>query len=322
MRGSAGRAQQKGVREARPPPQHLSLHPQPCPLPLKPCPAHLGVRGAGGRRWGRGRRGAGLVRALQGELPPGPRLQPLLQLLQAQPQAENLPFHLAARQQPSVSGRRRTRRHGGPAARVPGASPVGRGRWGSSTYRLGSNSPDAPGCCCRARRYARSSASCASLSFLNLCGTTAATSESAGSAPGPRHPPGPAVHPRGGVPGWGRRTWSCSWGVGLPARIQPSKDSTWPGEKGLSPAPLQPPAAAPHSRCSPPFPLQPPPWSLPGPAACGSGPPASASTGCPGSGTAPGRWGSPPQVEGGKEEVGVIPPGLTVPELRENTRTR
>lgn len=190
---------------------------------------------------------------MQGELPPGPRLQPLLQLLQAQPQAENLPFHLAARQQPSVSGRRRTRRHGGPAARVPGASPVGRGRWGSSTYRLGSNSPDAPGCCCRARRYARSSASCASLSFLNLCGTTAATSESAGSAPGPRHPPGPAVHPRGGVPGWGRRTWSCSWGVGLPARIQPSKDSTWPGEKGLSPAPLQPPipAAAPHSHCSP-----------------------------------------------------------------------
>lgn len=137
---------------------------------------------------------------------------------------------------------------------------------------------------------------------------------------GPWSPPPP--RPRRAPPGWGARMGPTHLEL-LLGRGAPSPDPAFEGFHLAGRERAEPsPAAAPHSRCSPPFPLQPPPWSLPGPAACGSGPPASASTGCPGSGTAPGRWGSPPQVEGGKEEVGVIPPGLTVPELRENTRTR
>lgn len=70
----------------------------------------------GGRRWGRGwgtvglqgRLRGGLKEGLQGEmrdgLLPAPRLQPLLQPLQTQPQAVYLPFHCPARHQPSVRG--------------------------------------------------------------------------------------------------------------------------------------------------------------------------------------------------------------------------
>lgn len=48
--------------------------------------------------------------------------------------------------------------------------------------------------------------------------------------------------------------------------------------------------------------------------------PVSVSAGCPGSGRTPGRWHTPPRLEGGKE-AGVTPPGLMVPvlELQENT---
>lgn len=56
--------------------------------------------------------GVGPGRVLRGELL-GPRLQLLLQLLQTQPQVENLLFHRAVRQGPPVLGSPRTLRCGG-----------------------------------------------------------------------------------------------------------------------------------------------------------------------------------------------------------------
>lgn len=115
---------------------------------------------------------------------------------------------------------------------------------GTNTNRSGSKSPESPGCCCRACRYARSSASCASFSFLNLCGTRVVMSQ-----PGPCHPPAPVPatpqpHRVSPVRGVGKRLTHLEllrgWGVPCPDPV--FKGLNLCGEKGLRP----PPAAAPH----------------------------------------------------------------------------
>lgn len=121
----------------------------------------------------------------------------------------------------------------GLAALWLGALPAGRG---TNTNRSGSKSPESPGCCCRACRYARSSASCASFSFLNLCGTRVVMSQ-----PGPCHPPAPPCVASAG----------CREEAHTPGAA-PGMGDSLPGSSLQGPQPMWRKRAEPPACCSPP----------------------------------------------------------------------
>lgn len=187
-RGSAAHSK-RGVTEARPPPAAAGCpHPSIFALPSlssSPRGEGSGRPAVGKGLWGSGAGlGAAGGAAPQPRLPASPSAPPAAAPARKSllpPPCKTVTISAGVTQNPATRG---------PAAPWLGALPAGRG---TSTNRSGSKPPEPPGCCCRARRYARSSASCASFSFLNLCGTRVAM-----SPPGPCHPPAPRPVPRVG----------------------------------------------------------------------------------------------------------------------------